>query len=117
MGVQCPSCKENLAVKSIIPDSQLFYFVLDFDGEWLCASTLGGTITEMSKLLKAVAKDSGVKVEVFIESVEYGDHKAKVGMLIARQSTNGQAITEPVDTEAAGRPSPKMRQAEAEGIR
>ena len=74
-----------------MPERQTVSFKISFEGERLSAKTLGGTITEFEKLLVAVAKDVGVKVHVFIESLEYKAHEATVGFLITTVRNAGGA--------------------------
>lgn len=80
--MECPTCHEKLEPVACVPDEQQFTMEVQYEGEFLAASTLGGMITHTEQLLVTVAKDAGANVSVFIKGIEYGDHKARVDFLI-----------------------------------
>ena len=74
MSVECPHCHEaiHLNVAAEVPPSQKLVFRIDRAGDTLMsATTVAGFVSGTDKLLKAVAKDIGAKVHVFIERVEW----------------------------------------------
>lgn len=86
--MECPKCHEKLEPLSFIPTEQQFVVELKYEGDYLCAATLGGTITNMERLLVAVAKDAGGNVSVYIKDISYGDHTARIAfMIIIAQSS------------------------------
>lgn len=83
--LMCPHCsKEIHCVTAVhIPEKQVMSMRLESATGHFSAKTLGATIVEFDKLLKAVARDVGGKVEVFIDSLEKDDESLTVGFMIA----------------------------------
>lgn len=85
----CPNCNKeiHLSYVATVPEKQVLHMKLTSStGAW-SAKTVGGVIIEFDKLLKAVAKDVGGKVHVFIESIERGEKDLDIGFLIATVPT------------------------------
>lgn len=69
--VTCPHCSKNfnLEARIVIPDEQRLSMEITSEGEHFSAKTLGGIVTEMDQLMKAVARDAGGKVETMVEGL------------------------------------------------
>lgn len=82
--VQCPKCEERFGVSAVasIPDEQTFSMVLEHSSPFIAATTLGESITNMSKLLVAVAEDIGGKVAVMVSGCELSQGKTKIDFVI-----------------------------------
>lgn len=66
--VKCPGCGNEFCidVTSCIPDEQRTTMRLTSASAFLSAETIGRAIVLQSKVLRAVAKQHGVKVDVFV---------------------------------------------------
>lgn len=73
MDVKCPSCQHDfkMALKAIVPNESrmVFNVTLKDADQWISAKTLGGIISANDRLLKAVARDIGGRVEVFVSDM------------------------------------------------
>lgn len=81
---KCPHCGETFVVSRVagLPERQVLHMRLESESGSFSAKTIGGVITEFDKLLKAVARDVGGKVHVFIDSVERTEKTIDFGFLI-----------------------------------
>lgn len=81
----CPHCSKEIhyVTAAHVPEKQVMSMRLESATGHFSAKTLGATIVEFDKLLKAVARDVGGKVEVFIDSLEKDDKSLTVGFMIA----------------------------------
>lgn len=84
-GCCCPSCGVALSLTAIIPPRQVMYFEITHEKPFLQARTVGRTIDNAARLLKAVAKDVGSDMEVFLHSIEKKELSLKIGLLMLRQ--------------------------------
>lgn len=86
MKITCPSCKKESDYYFVadVPDQQVMYMSIKYEGRFISAKTLAGFIGNTEKLLKSVAKDIGTKVEVFVESIEYETNQITIGFQILR---------------------------------
>lgn len=83
--IECPNCHEAITCAYVarVPEKQHVSFVIQHSETGaLSAKTLGGVIVETEKLLRAVAKDVGIRVHVFIDSLEHNEKETKIGLLI-----------------------------------
>lgn len=82
--VSCPSCGASFAVEAIalVPQSQKMKVTLHSESQFIAAKSLGGVITANAALLKAVARDIGTKVEVFVCGIERRDNAIEIEFLI-----------------------------------
>jgi hypothetical protein len=98
---KCPHCGADFYLRQVaaIPAKQIFTMTLESESGSFSARTVGETIANIDRLMKAVAKDIGGKVEMFIDSMEKVDNKLRVSFLVvsaANQPKNGKgaALTE-----------------------
>lgn len=84
MLLECPECKAafECAVTASIPKDQTLYMKLSWDSELLDAATIGEAITNMQKLQVEVAKANGIKVAVFLKSVDLKPREITIGFQI-----------------------------------
>lgn len=68
-GPCCPKCETPLRVSLMIPKEQRFIFAISHDNEFIAAETIGGTVTAMRKLMRGIAKQQGVNLDVFISNL------------------------------------------------
>lgn len=92
--MDCPHCHAKIFVHHVasIPNKQIFTMTLESETGSFTARTVGETIANLDKLMKAVAKDVGGKVEMFVESMEKKDKTLRVSFLVTAvaQSLNGK---------------------------
>lgn len=92
--IDCPHCREKIFVHHVasIPEKQIFTMTLESESGSFTARTVGETIANLDKLMKAVAKDIGGKVEMFIDSMEKKDKSLRVSFLVTAvaQSLSGK---------------------------
>ena len=88
MKVNCPKCEHeiNLDVFATVPDAQRITFRIDRnpDSPMMSAATMSGFIDGIDKLLKAVAKQIGAKVHVFVERVDWEPAAVAFHLVIAQ---------------------------------
>lgn len=86
--VVCPNCSHriNVEVVAAFKETTLACKYTVANGHRLQARTLGGTMVDMEKLLKAVAKGMGAKVEVLVTGATVTDTEYAVEYVIARQA-------------------------------
>lgn len=82
--VKCPHCEESFSVgmAATIPAEQKLTMTLEHTSPFIAATTLGETISNMSKLLGAVADEIGGKVAVMVESCVLEQGKATINFVI-----------------------------------
>ena len=85
--MECPSCKATLALTPTFPKEQVMYFSIKHEHELLMAKTVSGTMANAEKLLQAIGKDMGVKVQVFLHSVEQKPNELTFGLLLTTSTT------------------------------
>lgn len=92
--MECPHCHETIYVHQVasLPNKQIFTVTLESETGSFSARTVGETIANLDKLMKAVAKDIGGKVEMFVDSMEKKDKSLRVSFLVTAvaQSLNGK---------------------------
>lgn len=92
--MECPHCHEKIFVQNVasIPNRQIFTMTLESQTGSFTARTVGETIANLDKLMKAIAKDIGGKVELFVDSLEKTDKMLRVGFLVTAvaQSMNSK---------------------------
>lgn len=78
--IKCPHCEKAVRVEkqAIFKENTLTLRISLTPGHRLQASTLGGMLTDMDKLLKAGAKQLGVKLEVLVGPIEMTDSSISV---------------------------------------
>ena len=95
----CPHCGGALGlslVAKLKSESRMSYTVHPKDGELITAETLGGTINQVSKMLKAIGRELGVKTVVMIEGISTTPEGGlKTDLLICRQPKDGKVLTSP----------------------
>lgn len=80
----CPNCGKEIHLAHVarIPERQVLHMKLTSKtGAW-SAQTIGALITNFDELLKAVAKDVGGQVHVFIDTIERTEKDLDIGFLI-----------------------------------
>ena len=84
MEIKCPKCSETFGVEAhaCVPKEQVMYMKLTCKSELFAAKTIGESIVNMEKLQRAVAKEIGAKVCVFLKSVEVKPHEITIGFQI-----------------------------------
>ena len=88
--VACPHCSQEFTLDFVakIPDENLLTIRIGaIEGALLGAETVGEAITGISKTLKAVAKNLGEKVEVFVKEIKLEDGVASVTLATLRKAT------------------------------
>lgn len=82
--MECPNCKAMLVMTptAIFPEEQVMYFSIKHEHELLMAKTVSGTMANAEKLLQAIGKEIGVKVQVFLHSVEQKPKELTFGLLL-----------------------------------
>lgn len=86
--ILCQNCGEPLhfeAVSEIMNRSKMSMVIEPHEGELLSAETVGGTLTQMSKLLKAMGKDLGHSVNVCVSGLNFDAGKIRFDVVVARQ--------------------------------
>lgn len=69
-GFKCPGCGHEGSIHSVLaPESRMSFALEPGERGFMSAGTVGGTLTQVEALLKAIAKDHGGKVDVFVESM------------------------------------------------
>lgn len=88
MQLTCPNCQHKLDIVAAIevPASQRMTFTIEHESRGLSLKTLHGVLSNLDKLLVAVAKQSGANVAVMVDSIKHGDNKMTVDMIIANNS-------------------------------
>lgn len=87
--VTCTNCKHTFNVEPLItvPDEQRMSIEITAEGEYFSAKSFGGIVVETAKLMSAVAKEVGCKVETMIESITKEGNKLQVGFVIIRTAS------------------------------
>jgi hypothetical protein len=98
--IVCPHCSKGFYcnIAAHVPNSQKVLFRIQFEGKKLSAKTLHSTIANAEKCLVMVAKDVGVKVHVFIDSLECKEGEVTVVFLVARAQPTSAGRGEPDDS-------------------
>lgn len=87
--MKCPNCGDELGIEFIseaASESKMTFRIEPKNGERFCADTIGGTLLDMSKLLKAVGKEVGFKTTVFVENIIMTEDGAVESKLIIARS-------------------------------
>jgi hypothetical protein len=92
--MECPNCKAQLALTPEFPEQQVMYFSINHEHELLMAKTVSGTMANAEKLLIEIGKSMGVKVQVFLHSIEQKPKELKFGLLL---TTAGKVKTPNVE--------------------
>ena len=92
MDVTCPHCQHSLpvALSASVPDEQRMEFVITSESELLLARTLGGVLTDLAVLLRAVDRDMGAEVQTFVEGIDM-DGKTTTIRLVLINAKRAQA--------------------------
>ena len=75
----CPHCAQEFHVEAearLPPETKLRFSITPRPGEMVSASTVGGTMTEMQKLLAAVGRSMGAKTVTLVEGLSTGEDGA-----------------------------------------
>lgn len=82
--LNCPHCQQEIFLHNVaaLPDRQIFSIKLESETGSFTARTVGETISNLDRLMKAVAKDIGGKVELFIDSMEKSGNLLSVSFLV-----------------------------------
>ena len=88
MNIECPKCKESFPVvaRAIIPKEQELSISLTSENEMFCAKTIGSVISNMEKLQRGVAENMGMKVVVFIKSIDLKPYALTIRFVIIETS-------------------------------
>jgi hypothetical protein len=83
MEIKCPKCNEpfNIEAHACVPN-QTMYMKITCKSELFAARTIGESIVNMEALQRAVAKNLGYKVAVFLKSVELKPNEITIGFQI-----------------------------------
>jgi hypothetical protein len=84
--MKCPNCNTEIQIIGKDLEKERFSMGIKYEGQFLRAETVGGTITNTQKLLQEVAKSTGCKVLVAFEGVEQKDHELVINFLILPKS-------------------------------
>jgi len=84
--VICPNCnqKHSISIESSIPDEQKISIAITSKSPFIDADVVGKTIINTAKLLKAVAKEIGGKVSVFIQNITVVENEVKIEFIVAK---------------------------------
>jgi hypothetical protein len=85
--VHCPNCDHELSVGLVAQctkESRVAWKIYPKPGELMNAATVGGTLVDVGKLLKAVGKEQGLRVDILVESVTSNQEAITFNLLIAR---------------------------------
>lgn len=83
--VKCPECGHEASYNlfSLIPDKQRMQFkIVPGESGLLSAETVGGTLAEMQKLLRAMGKEHGEKMNVSVCGIEYDNGAVTFDLLL-----------------------------------
>ena len=80
--MECPKCKAQLELTPVFPEQQVMFFSIAHEHELLMAKTVSGTMANAEKLLIEIGKSIGVKVQVFLHSVEQKPKELRFGLLV-----------------------------------
>lgn len=84
---KCPHCQEPISVGMVaeLTAESRFKFVLTPElGALLSAKTVGGTISEMEKLIVGEAKRDGFRAKLLVEKITAIDGEIVIEFLVAR---------------------------------
>ena len=81
MNIECPKCNKsfNIEARVILPEEQVLYLKLTAQCELFTAKAVGQAILNMEKLQRAIAKDIGADLIVFIQSLELKPNEIVIG--------------------------------------
>lgn len=100
--VTCANCGHKMNVElvsTLTPESAMRMTIHPMEGQKLSLDTVGASMSDMSKLLKAIAKEQGLQAEVFLDDLKIDPSGAvSFGFVITR-------FEKPV-----GLPSPRKRE-------
>lgn len=84
--VGCPKCSNVMYLRrtAAYQNTSLLLTLTVADGHMLQAHTLGGTMIEMSKLMRSMAKQMGANIQVLVENVEFTDKTISVNFRTLR---------------------------------
>jgi hypothetical protein len=87
MELTCPGCqnKFNVEAKATISPEDILYLNIKSKSELMEAGTIGKLIQNMEGLQRAVGKDLGYKVIVFVISLEYKPYELTIGYKIVQR--------------------------------
>lgn len=74
--VKCHSCGEDLSMTAVeaLKDKARFTFaIVPKSGSMLRAETIGGTLVQLAKLIRATGRDHGVKRTLLVEGIKASD--------------------------------------------
>lgn len=81
--MKCPNCGTGLSMEVQVPPEQRIFIEITSDqAHRMAARTIGETIVDMEKLLRAVGQQAGDPVEVFLDSFNVTDNKVKIGFFV-----------------------------------
>ena len=86
MRATCPECNHEYDMEYVatVPKEQRMILSIETENEMFAAGTVGGTISDVDKLMSCVAKDVGYKVVTFISNIVFDRRKISIEFLILR---------------------------------
>jgi len=84
--MKCPACghEMHVEIRSVLPkEQQMSFRIVPGENGMLSADTVGSSLAQMQKLLQAVGKQHGQKVNVLVSGVKYEDGAVTVDLLMA----------------------------------
>lgn len=102
MAFNCPHCGKTTEVETFAAldkDSRMTFSLMPKEGSLIMAGTVGGTLTNMENMLKAVGEEIGIETSVFVEGVRTDENGGlNFDLCIVRNApTNQAAMTEEND--------------------
>lgn len=86
--VNCSQCGHEMSFETVaeaMDESRMSFTVTPQPGNLISASTIGGTVTQMDKMLRTITRDLGAKTVTLVERVvTEDDGTIRFDLLIAR---------------------------------
>ena len=86
--MRCGKCGEPVAaeaVSKLMNESRMSFSIAPHPGELMNAENVGGSLTQMGKLLRSIGRDMGAQTNVLVENVSTDDDgKITFKLLLAR---------------------------------
>ena len=92
--VICPYCKKeyNTLVEACVPDEQKISITIKTESENISADTLGSFLVNMTKVYKAVAKDLGTKIVVFVKDIQMKPSQTTIDLYLVGAKKKVQIV-------------------------
>ena len=84
MKIKCPHCNKEhgIELRTGIPNEQKMSVTITSESEYIAADAIGGLLTNMTKVLQAVAKNIAGKVGVFVYDITVAKKKVRIDLFV-----------------------------------